>query len=368
MNRRLYIVVRIFCIAAFFSVATGVRAHPMWGIAVDRSGQVYFSDLKTVWRIDVRGKLSAFRPRGDGHVHELNVDEQGNVYGAENIYEPATKRFISAIWKMTPEGDSSYLVAPTDNPPKGTSIWKDRGGNSYLITRFPGESLLVLKKPANGNVVPLMGSDKALRDFRQGVPHGVGGVAIGPDGAIYFVNRADVNRLEPNGRVKPLILNIAVENSPGNPPTSLYGIALDAQGNPVVADYGNRRVFRIEPDGRIATLLRAEEQWFPTGVAVRGNDFYILEYGHTPTHQSLGTRVRKISADGKITTLAVVGESGATSDAPSNEGNRTADAREIATSRQSILLAAFAALAVFASPIVVLYIRHRMNPGRYRAT
>jgi len=30
----------------------------MWGIAVDRQRQVYFSDLKTIWKIDAQGKLA----------------------------------------------------------------------------------------------------------------------------------------------------------------------------------------------------------------------------------------------------------------------------------------------------------------------
>src|SRR5687768_9197473 len=92
-------------------VAAGVtsHAHPMWGIAVDIRGQVYFTDLTSVWRIDVDGRLSVFRPKGDGHVHEISLDSEGNLLGAENTYDPATKKFFSAIWKMTPAGQSSYL-------------------------------------------------------------------------------------------------------------------------------------------------------------------------------------------------------------------------------------------------------------------
>src|SRR5688572_26979531 len=115
-------------------LAAGAQAHPAWGIAVDRHGQVFFSDLKTVWKIDGQGKLSVFRPgTGDRHVHDLNVDDGGNVYGADNSYDPATKRFSSAIWKMTPSGEFSYILPTTENPSVGTSIWKDRGGNMFHV-------------------------------------------------------------------------------------------------------------------------------------------------------------------------------------------------------------------------------------------
>src|SRR5687767_296564 len=107
---------------ALVALSGAVHAHPMWGIAIDMAGQVYFSDLTTVWRIDTGGKLSVFRPKGDGHVHEISLDSDGNLLGAENTYDPATKKFFSAIWKMAPDGRSSYLAPLQENPPKGTSI------------------------------------------------------------------------------------------------------------------------------------------------------------------------------------------------------------------------------------------------------
>ena len=285
-------------------------AHPMWGIAVDRQGQVYFSDLKTIWKIDAQRKLSDFRAGDDSHTHDLNIDEAGNLYGAENSYEPETQRFFSAIWKMTPAGGFSYLLAPTDNPPQGTSVWKDRDGNMYHVTYYPERELLILKRTPNGIVTALVGSSNAVRNYHQGVPYSAGGLAFGTDGALYFTHGANVSKLTTSGTLTPLARNLVVEIDSGNPPggSPLFGIAVDAQGNAFVADYGNRRVLKITPDGKNSTLIRAEESWFPTGVAVRGDELYILEYGHTPTHTPIGTRVRKRASDGKVSTLATVGE------------------------------------------------------------
>jgi len=285
----------------------------MWGIAVDRQGQVYFSDLKTIWKIDAQGKLSVFRAGNDSHTHDLNIDEAGNLYGAENSYEPETQRFLSATWKMTPAGSFSYLLAPTDNPPQGTSVWKDRDGNMYHVAYYPERELLALKRTPNGNVTALVGSSNAVRNYRQSVPYSAGGLAFGTDGALYFTHGANVSKLTTSGVLTPLISNLALENASrnaanGNLPTQLFGIAVDAKGNAFVADYGNRRVLKITPDGKNSTLIRAEESWFPTGVAVRGDELYILEYGHTPTHTPIGTRVRKLSSDGKVSILATVGE------------------------------------------------------------
>jgi hypothetical protein len=94
-----------------------------------------------------------------------------------------------------------------------------------------------------------------------------------------------------DGMVKTLTHNIMVESAPGNPAggSALFGIAVGAEGNAFVADYGNQRILKIAPDGQLSTLIRAEESWFPTGVAVRGDEIYILEI-YTPT---LDPRVAK---------------------------------------------------------------------------
>ncbi|MCA1558199.1 MAG: hypothetical protein LC731_06635, partial [Acidobacteria bacterium] len=290
-----------------------VEAHPSWGIVVDGQGQVYFSDLKTVWMIDAQGKLSVVRAKGDRHTHDLNIDEAGNLYGADNSYEPATKRFFSAVWKRTPAGSFSYLLPSTENPPKGTSIWSDREGNMYHVTNYPGRELLVLKRSPNGDVVALVGNSKVASEYRQGVPYSIGGTAFGTDGTLYFTYGPNVSKLTKTGALTHLARNLTVANSSGErgsagSETQLFGIAVDANGNAFVADHGNGRILKITPDNQITTLMRAEESWFPTGVALRSGDLYVLEFGQTRTNTPIGTRVRKLSTDGRITTLAAIEE------------------------------------------------------------
>jgi hypothetical protein len=245
----------------------------------------------------------------------LNVDEAGNLYGADNSYDPATQRFFSAIWRMTSAGSFSYLLSPIESPPKGISIWKDRDGSTYHVTNYPKRELLVLKRTSSGTVTALTGSNNAARKYRQGVPYSAGGVAFGRDGAFYFVHGANVSKLTTSGKLIPLARNLVVENGPAGA-TSLFGIAVDAHGNAFVADYGNQRLLKISPDSQITTVLRAEAPWFPTGVAIRGGELYILEHAHTRTHTPIGTRVRKLSSDGKVTILATVRENGASAGNP----------------------------------------------------
>lgn len=327
-------------ITVFLLLPASVLAHPAWGIAVDRQGQVYFSDLETVWKIDAHGKLSVYRAGAGGrHVHDLNTDEAGNLYGVDNSYEPETERYFSGVWKITAAGVFSFLLPPTDNPPAGTSALKDRDSNTYHVTHYPESELLVLKRTPNGVVTALVGNRNAARDYRQGVPYSAGGLTFGMEGSLYFVHGANVSKLTTRGLLTPLARKVALENAPsntvtGSSETQLFGIAVDAKANVFVADYGNRRIIKITPDGRNETLLRAEEPWLPTGVAVRGDELYILEYGHTPTHKPIGTRVRKMTADGTVSVLATVGEN----------TNPTGGTTSVATNIDSV-----AATKVFAS-------------------
>lgn len=358
MIRELIITITaILALTVFLS--DSAAAHPAWGITVDQQGQVYFSDLINVWKIDAQGRVSLFRA-GKDHTHDLNLDEAGNLYGAENSYDPATQRYYGAVWKMTPAGDFSYLLPPTEHPPNGTSIWKDRDGSTYLVTYSSEHDLLVLKRTADGTVTPLVGGSDAARAFRQSVPYNLGGMALAPDGTLYFVHGANVSKLTTNGALTPLVRDVVLENASSKPAetTSLLGLAIEPQGNVFVADHGNRCILKIAPGGELATLIRAEDGWFPTGVAAKGGDLYMLEESHTPAYQPLGTRVRKLSSDGRLTVLATVAENGVFSgsspvaETSSGEGSKT-------TSRRRTLYMVLGAAGVVAL-IMVWLVRRRV--------
>ncbi len=356
----------ILTIAAIITLcmlpARSVWAHPAWGIVIDRNNQIYFSDLETIWRIDAQGKLSVFRAGAGGtHTHDLNIDEAGNLYGAENSYEPSTQRFFSAVWRMTPAGSFSYLLTPTDDPPEGTSIWKDREGNMYHASNYPERELLVLKRTPSGNVTALVASSKPLREYRQGAPYSIGGMAFGPDGALYLTDSSNIRKITLDGRMTMLAGNIAVENRaespmPDSAVTRLFGIAVDPQSNAFVADYGNRRVIKISPDGSLTTVVRAEQPWSPTGIALKDGNVYVLEFGFSPP-STYAPRVRKLAADGRITILATVG---ANSGPAAGEGPSGANSQPPSESRARMPFVLLGlAVGIFVLTFVIWRIRSR---------
>jgi sugar lactone lactonase YvrE len=369
MTRALIItIIAIFTL--YVLLADSVSAHPAWGIVVDRNNQIYFSDIETIWKIDGQGKLTVFRAGVSGrHTHEINLDENGNLYGVDNSYESTTERFITALWKMTPDGKFSYLVAPTDNPPKAMTNWKDRAGNSYYVGQSDntGREIFVLKRTPDGKVTTLAGNRKAGDEYRQVVLFSVGGMAFGSEGALYFTENSNVRKVAMDGTMTMLASNLAVENRsessmPESPVTRLYGIAVDAQGTAFVADYGNRRVLKITSGGAISTVARAEQPWSPTGIALKDGNLYILEFGFTPPSTYI-PRVRKLSSDGKITMLATVGENGNPAVGESTSGGSSERSAGSQPSTPYVLLGL--GVSIFALTIVIWQVRRRMSSHQH---
>jgi hypothetical protein len=109
-------------------------AHPAWGIVVGPAGDVYFSDLETVWRVDPRGRLSIVRPGVAGHhVHELAIDAEGNIYGPEYTYLSESEGYTTGIWEIEASGRIHYQFRPAQHLPRGVSIWRDVDGSMYSV-------------------------------------------------------------------------------------------------------------------------------------------------------------------------------------------------------------------------------------------
>lgn len=95
-----------------------------------------------------------------------------------------------------------------------------------------------------------------------------------------------------------------------------HGMAVDASGNLYVADYGNRRVRKVTPDGTVSTVALISWPWWPTGVAVWGDRVYVLErwgdyYRMPPVPAFIADlvghpRVRVITPGGEAQVLAAM--------------------------------------------------------------
>ncbi len=155
------------------------------------------------------------------------------------------------------------------------------------------------------------------------------GLALDHQGNVYIsdANNHRVRKVTAAGVIQTLagtgFPGFSGDNSPGVQAqlNSPYGVAADAAGNVYIADLGNNRVRKVWPDGTITTVAGSGPAGStgdggpavmaqlngPRNVAVDGaGNLYISEfYGH---------RIRIVTPDGSIQTIAGTGSSGSSGD------------------------------------------------------
>ena len=127
------------------------------------------------------------------------------------------------------------------------------------------------------------------------------GVAVAEDGTVYIADAGENNRIlkiAPDGIVTTLAASFDTPS----------GLAIDDDGNLYVADTGGNAIRKVTPEGVVSTIAgdgtagyvdgpAAQSQFNgPIGVAVDDENVYVAD--------TYNDRVRKISADGQVTTVA----------------------------------------------------------------
>ena len=93
-------------------VALWANAHPSVSLIMDSRGNVYYSDLEQVWKIDVHGKKTVVVH--NVHTHELYLDKDDNLFGEHLWYNGETANtWGHYIWKLTINGTLEQIKPPT---------------------------------------------------------------------------------------------------------------------------------------------------------------------------------------------------------------------------------------------------------------
>lgn len=275
-------------LTVWLALAGAATAHPGVGIVMDRQGNVFYTDLKQVWKISPQGKKSVAVP--SVHTHELCLDGEGNLYGEHLWYEgEATDRWGHRVWRLSPDGTLVDVIPARQGFLRDYSFVRDATGNMYWAEREPRT---LIRKRAPDGAISTLAACPSCRDVRW--------MTATADGTVRFIDAGDLVEVSPDGSLRTVAKNLQehVFTQPQvNEHHLLMGLWTDAAKNTYIASYGGRVVKKVTPAGQVQIATRSSFPWAPTGGFVAPNgDLWLLECSITNA-----VRVRRIGRDGRVT-------------------------------------------------------------------
>jgi DNA-binding beta-propeller fold protein YncE len=282
----------ILTVVSLLGFAPAVAAaHPGTGIVIDRFGNVYFVDMVSgVWKADTHGALTHLAGPA---FHWLALDESGAL-GAANLPHGPTGDIVRL-------GAEPTLILSSDVP-----IAIGRDGSLYYPSRGAPLRLVRMRPSGTSSVVATLPASGGLRELN--------GVAVGPNGSLYYTENDAIRRIDPDGRLATVSQHVAparcasIQGIERKDQPLLRGLAADPAGVVYVAATGCGSVLKVTAAGEVTTLFQGDGEWSPTGVALSGSDVYVLEFrgaGSDDRH-AMVPRIRKIAAGGATEVIATV--------------------------------------------------------------
>ena len=141
------------------------------------------------------------------------------------------------------------------------------------------------------------------------------GVAAAKDGTIYVADAGESNQIKkitPEGVVTTLAGGSEGFADGVGPQASFNtpsGLAMDGDGNLYVADTGNNRIRKITPEGVVSTVAGDGTAGYADGPAAQARfdgpiGVAVDQHGNVYVADTYNDRIRKISKDGQVTTIA----------------------------------------------------------------
>ena len=259
------------------------NAHPGVGIVKDSRGNIFYTDLKQVWKIGPDGSRSIAVPRV--HTHELYLDQQDNLYGEHLWFNgEQINTWGRYVWRLHPDGKMDTVVASHEGFNEDFSFNRDLYGNQYQVER-DSISRIIKKRPDGGMQILAEGRFTDIRWLH-----------VTPEGMVYFIDLLDLYRIDTKAKLVCLAKGLA--HKPGalslySARHSIFGLWTDERENLFAAVYSERTVKKVGPDGSISNVAYSLIPWGPVGgVFDREGNLWLMESSLTNE-----VRVRKIKAD-----------------------------------------------------------------------
>ena len=323
--------------------ALSFSAGTVWGIGADAAGNTYLasSDLNSVFRLNPSGLVIRIAGTtwpgfsGDGGPAasaQLNdprgvaSDAAGNIFIADSrnarIRKVSPDGLVSTVAGAGGccfSGDGGPAVNAQFETPFAVAV--DGAGNLFVADIYGSR----VRKISSSGIISTIAGDGSYNFSGDGGPasaaqlHAPTGVAVDPAGNLFIADYCNqrIRKVSVDGTIATFAGGGA-RTGDGIPATearliSLLGVAVDAAGNVLIADeYTGVR--KVSPDGIISTVAGGGQAWgtaadggpatsgaiLPFGVAVDGS-------GNLPFIDSYGNLIRRVSADGVITTTVAGG-------------------------------------------------------------
>jgi len=271
--------------------------------------QVFFDDIEAQVQSVTDTNISAIvPPRAFGGVVKIIVRNQ-ELTGLTFEYIVVDVNVSTVAGSTEGFADGSATTAQFDNP---VGIAIDASGNQYLADSFNSR---IRKISPNGQVSTFAGSTQGFADgigenALFSLPADVAADASGNVYVADFLNHR-IRKISPSGVVSTLAGStegfadgIGTDAQFDKP----RGIAVDNSGNIYVTEVGNDKIRKITPDGLVSTIAGSTEG-FSDGTATTAqfcnpNGIVIDATGNIYVSDNCNFKIRKITPEGNVTTLA----------------------------------------------------------------
>jgi len=296
-------------------------------VAIDAAGNLYVGSDNCIFKVDPSGQMTLFAGTsragysGDGgpatgaqvsSIKSIAFDSAGNAYIADfwtqRLRKVSTKGVITTVaggGGTSPDVDGTAATSAFTDVMAGVAV--DAAGTFYFseftynqVRKVPSSG--VLGTAAGNGTQGNSGDGGPARSAELGRPYGL---AFDNVGNLYIADTLSnsVRKVTPEG-----IISTYFKMPNSGVPT---GLAVDSAGDLYIADQQNSLILKVSSGGTATTVAGTSTAGFsgdgdaaasaqlngPTGVAVDASgNLYIAD--------TLNNRVRKVSSDGIITTVA----------------------------------------------------------------
>ncbi len=232
-------------------------AHPGVGIVKDSKGNIYYTDLKQVWKI-TNGIKNILVP--NVHTHELYVDNNDNLYGAGGYYDDKANKFYHYLWVCRPDGQIDTVIGMKEEyVHQDFSLARDKKGNEYYLKRF-------LAPHTDTNHIYRKSPDEKETIFASGNFKSVNWLHPQDDGSLLYVSNNAIYRVDNMGNIR------LVKEHIGNTKPSfkfsgnsimIWGVWQDKRKNIYAAVFSDQTVKKIDTNGNRSDIYKSKGNWAP---------------------------------------------------------------------------------------------------------